>query len=110
MRCVSLICLLLLIFCCGPKASAEKIRHIQHGSEFSATSHGHHTAHEISIEIIYNQAASPLRTDAPEGAAHFKDHFLPPVVAVSSQTLVRRLLPDVHAIVKLIIFPKHIFW
>ena len=110
MRCVSFVYFLLLIFCCGLKANAEKTGRTQQFSTFSTTSHGHHAAPEMIIEIIHNQAVSPLRTDAPEGDVHFKVHFLPPLTAVSSKILVRRLLPDVHAIVRLIIFPKHIFW
>jgi hypothetical protein len=110
MRYISFVCFLLLIFFCGAKANAVKIGCTQQGSTFSTTSHGQHTAPELMIEIIYNQAASSFRTDAPEADIHFKTHFFPPVIAVSTKTLVRRLLPDVHAIVKLIIFPKHIFW
>jgi hypothetical protein len=60
--------------------------------------------------MIYNHVVSPIRTDAPEAVVHFKAHFSPTVITGSCTTLVRRLLPDVHAIVKLIIFPKHIFW
>jgi hypothetical protein len=110
MRYVSFVYLLLLIFCCGPSANAEKISCAQKGKTFSTTPHGQHTAPEVIIEILYNQAVSSFRTDAPEADVHFKAHFFPPVIAVNGKTLVGRLLPDVHAIVKLIIFPKHIFW
>lgn len=110
MRYIAFVYFLLLIFCCAPTANAGQISSTQSVREYSITSHGHHAAPETTIEIINNQVISPFRMDTPEGAAHFKTHFFPPVVAVSCNTLIRRLLPDVHAIVKLIIFPKHIFW
>jgi hypothetical protein len=97
-----------LVFCCGLHANAEKISGTQ---IFSTTSqvkyHGLSDAPEISIQIISNQALTPFR---PAGTAHFKDHFLTPVIVSGSGVFVRRLLPDLHAIVKCIIFPQHFFW
>jgi hypothetical protein len=97
-----------LVFCCGFCAKAEKISGTQ---TFSTTSqvkyHGHSDAPEITIEIITNQALTPFR---PVANVHFKDHFLTPVIVSGKGIFVRRLLPDLHAIVKCIIFPQHFFW
>ncbi|SFD84995.1 hypothetical protein SAMN05518672_103503 [Chitinophaga sp. CF118] len=110
MRCAFHVNFFLLIFCCGLHANAEKIRCTQQFKQFSAISHGHHDAPAITIEIINNQTVVPSQTDAPNGNCYFKTYFFTPVVPVSNKILIRRLLPDVHAIVKLLIFPQHIFW
>ncbi len=108
MRCAFVLYFFILIFCCGLYAKAEKISGTQ---TFSTTSqvkyHGHSDAPEITIEVISNQAVTSFR---PAGTAHFKDYFLIPVIVSTGGIFVGRLLPDLHAIVKCIIFPQHFFW
>jgi hypothetical protein len=108
MRCAFVLYFFFLVFCCGLTANAEKIRGTQTFSTASQVKyHGHSDAPEITIEIITNQALTSLR---PVATAHFKDHFLIPVIVSGSGIFIRRLLPDLHAIVKCIIFPQHFFW
>jgi hypothetical protein len=108
MRCAFVLNFFILIFCCGLHANAEKISSTQTFSTSSQVRwHGYHAATEMTIEVISNQAVTSL---TPAGNVHFKDHFLPPVIVAGSKILVRRLMPDLHAIVKSIIFPQHFFW
>ncbi|MVT42303.1 hypothetical protein GO495_17055 [Chitinophaga oryziterrae] len=109
MRCAFVLYFFFLVFCCGLSANAEKIR----GSQtFSTTSQvkyqGHNDAPEIIIEIITNQALTS--SFSPVATVYFKDHFLTTVIVSGSGIFVRRLLPDLQAIVKCIIFPQHFFW
>lgn len=56
--------------------------------------------------IVY----TPLKCHSRPGTGHFSAHFLPRQPFLGAQLSTGRLLEDLHAIVRTLIFPKHIFW
>lgn len=98
------------MFCCGLHASAEKISHAHKFKQFFKSLHSGHEAPVFTIDIINNHTVVPSGTDAPDGYSHFKGLAFPGKFITGNNIFIGRLLPDLHSIVKLIIFPQHYFW
>lgn len=57
-----------------------------------------------------NAVYTPLKCESRPGTGHFSAYFLPRLPLVVALLSTGRLLEDLHAIVRTLIFPKHIFW
>jgi hypothetical protein len=57
-----------------------------------------------------NAVFTPFKCESRPGTGHFSAYFLPRIPLQVAQPSTGRLLQDLHAIVKTLIFPKHIFW
>jgi len=63
-----------------------------------------------TIVDFNNCFSSPNKCVYRPGTGHFSGYFLPRLPLYAAVLSTGRLLADLHAIVKTLIFPKHIFW
>ncbi|RFM31677.1 hypothetical protein DXN04_28625 [Chitinophaga silvisoli] len=57
-----------------------------------------------------NCFSSPNKCVYRPATGHFSEYFLPRLPLYAAVLSTGRLLVDIHAIVRTLIFPKHIFW
>lgn len=67
-------------------------------------------APEKLIIIPGNHVISPLKTDDYDGTGAFREYFPDSITSFTCKVQAARLLPDLHAIIRSLIFPQHIFW
>jgi hypothetical protein len=92
------------------QASAAKITRTQEFKKITTLSQQRHQGAVFTVGNISNQTVAPSGNEAPDGNGYFRVYSFSTAVAFNSPIQVIRLLPDLHSIVKLIIFPQHFFW
>jgi len=65
---------------------------------------------EIVITASHQSFITAAKTDTRDGAGTAREHFLARITTLTCKVQSVRLLSDLQAIVRLLIFPKHFFW
>jgi hypothetical protein len=124
MRSLSYLCLLIMLFCCGLNVNAAITgRHEARTASSPSRSflrilsgdrqlkhNGRLPSRETIITTSQQSIIASGRTDTREGADTAREHFLAGINAFSCKVQAARLLPYLHAIIRSLIFPQHIFW
>lgn len=124
MRSLSHLCLLIILFCCGLNVNAAIAgRHEARAASsstraflkiLSCDGQLKHNGRPPSRETIITTSQQSIivsgRTDTRDGADTAREHFLAGINIFSCKVQAVRLLPYLHAIIRSLIFPQHIFW
>jgi len=124
MRSLSYLCLLIMLFCCGRSVNAAKTGCNKASTASSATRpflqllscdrelrrYGMPPSPETIISTPQRSIVASVKTDSRDGAAAARAHFLAGINLFSCKVQAVRLLPDLQAIIRSLIFPQHIFW
>jgi hypothetical protein len=65
---------------------------------------------ETIISTPQRSIIASVKTDTRDGADAARAHFLAGINLFSCKVQAARLLPDLQAIIRQLIFPQHIFW
>ncbi|PWV46965.1 hypothetical protein [Chitinophaga sp. S165] len=124
MRSLSHLCFLIFLFCCGLSVNAAITGcHRARTAPFvtrpflkilscdgQVRHHGRPSPVETIITTYQQPGVSSFKTDLPDGADTGREHFLAGINTFSSKVQATRLLPYLHAIIRSLIYPQHIFW
>lgn len=128
MRNLFYLCLSIILFCCGLSVNAAMTECCKDGIE-EASAHpylkpylkvlscDHHLQHNRNSQLpdvvctaTRHSFIVSVKTDTREGTGTGKELFLSRLMIFTCKVQAARLLPDVHAIIRSLIYPKHIFW
>lgn len=74
----------------------------------------YHLFHQLPDALVTghwsNQPAGIAKAGNRDGAGILREQLLYNISFPGSKIATARLLPDIHAFVKLLIFPQHLFW
>lgn len=124
MRNLFYLCLSIILFCCGLSVNAamtecrkDGIREAAAQPYLKVLSCDHHLQHNRDAQLpdavctaTQHSFIVSVKTDTREGTGSGKELFLSRMMIFTCKVQAARLLPDVHAIIRSLIFPKHIFW
>jgi hypothetical protein len=124
MRTFSYLCLLIVLFCGGLSVNAaiKECRNVttvetpvpQLLKLLSCDQQLKHNGCTPLPEIIVSASQQSLiisfKSDTRDGAGTAREYFSGRVNIFFYKVQATRLLPDLHAIINLLIFPKHFFW
>ncbi|SHN22961.1 hypothetical protein [Chitinophaga sp. CF418] len=124
MRSLSYLCLLIMLFCCGLTVNAA-ITGCHKASAVSPSTrpflkilscdrelrrHGMPSSPETIITTPQRSVIGSVKSDTRDGADTVSAHFLAGTSLFSCKVQAVRLLSDLHAIIRSLIYPQHIFW
>ncbi|WP_089835678.1 hypothetical protein [Chitinophaga filiformis] len=124
MRSLFNLCLLIMLFCCGRNVNAAVTGCNKASTASSANRpflqllscdrelrrHGWPPSPETIISTPQRLTIASVKTDSRDGADAARAHFLAGINLFSCKVQAVRLLPDLQAIIRSLIFPQHIFW
>ncbi|MVT12197.1 hypothetical protein [Chitinophaga tropicalis] len=112
MRHVFHLCLLLLLLLCGGAKAGAKVNDSVRKTfvSWQKWQERKQDLPERTIETPHNQVVTPIKSESRDGAGTFREYFLPRIPFFLCKVQASRLLPDVHAIIRSLLFPQHIFW
>lgn len=124
MRSLSYLCLLIMLFCCGLSVDAaitgcHKARAVAPANrpflkilscDRELRRHGMPPSPETIITTPQRSVIASVKTDTRDGADTARTNFLAGNNLLSCKVQAVRLLSDLHAIIRSLIYPQHIFW
>jgi hypothetical protein len=106
MRYLVYLCFLSLLFCCRLSVRAN----VSHTPTPTLRHKAHLHIPQSTVAPFHQSVTTPYKTDNRDGAGTFREHFPIHIATAFCKIYASRLLPDVHAIIRSLIFPQHIFW
>jgi hypothetical protein len=124
MRNLFYLCLSTILFCCGLSVNAAMTACRKDGlAETSAQPYlkvlscGQQLQHNGDSQLpdkvctaSHHSFIASAKSDTREGTGSGRGLLLSRITIFICKVQASRLLPDVHAIIRSLIFPKHIFW
>lgn len=124
MRNLSYLCLFIILFCGGltvnaaiaecNKATTSETAIPQ---QLKSLSFDHQLKHngntpipDTIITASHQSVVASVKTDTRDGAGTARGQFLARITTFTCKVQTARLLSDLQAIIRLLIFPKHFFW